>query len=115
MESLYLIYGQEQYLVQTALNKIKKEFGELVLGINYIVLDENGINEIIPNIQMPAFGYDKKLIIVKNSGLFKKDGRKKTASPEQEEIAEYIKDNMDIILDSVILVFVEEKAEKTIV
>ena len=115
MESLYLIYGQEQYLVQTTLNKIKKEFGELVLGINYIVLDENCINEIIPNIQIPAFGYNKKLIIVKNSGLFKKDGRKKTASPEQEEIAEYIKDNMDIISDSVILVFVEEKAEKTIV
>ena len=115
LKPLYLIYGEEQYLVQTALNRIKKNFGERVLGINYVVLDESSINEIIPNIQMPAFGYERKLIIVKNSGLFKKDGRKKSASPEQEEIANYINNNMDIILDSIVLVFIEEKVDKNIV
>ena len=115
LKPLYLIYGEEQYLVQTVLNKIKKNFGEKVLGINYVLLDESSINEIIPNIQMPAFGYEKKLIIIKNSGLFKKDGRKKAGTPEQEQIAEFIKINMDIISDSVILVFVEEKVDKNIV
>ena len=115
LKPLYLIYGEEQYLVQTALNKIKKNFGEKVLGINYVLLDESSINEIIPNIQMPAFGYDKKLIIIKNSGLFKKDGRKKTGTPEQEQIAEFIKNNMDIISDSTILVFIEDKVDKNAV
>ena len=86
LKSIYLIYGEEQYLVQMALKKIKKKFGDLVLGINYIVLDESNIDTLISNIEMPAFGYDKKLIVIKNSGLFKKDGRKKNATPIQEKI-----------------------------
>ena len=76
LKSLYLLYGQEQYLIEMSVKKIKKKFDELVQGINYILIDENNTEEIIPNIEMPAFGYDRKLIIVKNSGLFKKDGRK---------------------------------------
>ena len=115
LKPLYLIYGEEQYLVDTAVNKIKKKFGEKVLGINYVLIDETGINDIIQNIEMPSFGYDKKLIIVKNSGLLKKDGRKKSGSPEQDRIAEFIKDNMDIIEEAVILVFFEETADKNIV
>ena len=36
LSPLYLLYGEEQYLIETAVNKIKKKFGELLLGINYI-------------------------------------------------------------------------------
>ena len=61
---------------------------------------------------MPAFGYDKKLIVVKNSGLFKKDGRKKSATPLQEKVGKYISDNLDIINEGVVLVFIEESADK---
>lgn len=112
LKSIYLIYGEEQYLVEMALKKIKKKFGELLLGINYIVLDESNIDSLISDIEMPAFGYDKKLIVVKNSGLFKKDGRKKSATPLQERIGNYISDNLDIINESVILVFIENEADK---
>ena len=70
LKPLYLIYGQEQYLVDTVVNKIKKTFGEMLLGINYIMIDESNVDNIISDIEMPAFGYDKKLIIVNNSGLF---------------------------------------------
>lgn len=112
LKSIYLIYGEEQYLVQMALKKIKKKFGDLVLGINYIVLDESNIDTLISNIEMPAFGYDKKLIVIKNSGLFKKDGRKKNATPIQEKIGKYISDNLDIINEGTILVFIEETADK---
>lgn len=115
LKPLYLLYGQEQYLVDTVLNKIKKTFGEMLLGINYIMIDDTNVDNLISDIEMPAFGYDKKLIIVKNSGLFKKDGRKKAGSPIQEKIAEYIKDNYDIIEESVILVFVEQEADKNVV
>ena len=90
LKPLYLIYGEEQYLVDTSVNKIKKKFGERVLGINYIIIDETNLDNLISDIEMPAFGYDKKLIIVKNSGLFKKDGRKKSGSPMQDKIADYI-------------------------
>ena len=115
LKPLYLLYGEEQYLVDTSVNKIKKKFGERVLGINYILIDETNLDNLISDIEMPAFGYDKKLIIVKNSGIFKKDGRKKSGSPMQDKIADYIKNNMDIIEESVILVFVEVEADKNVV
>ena len=115
LKPLYLLYGKEQYLVEQAVNRIKKNFGEKVLGINYILIDDSNIDEIIPNIEMPAFGYDRKLIIVKGAGLLKKDGRKKSGSPVQEKIAKYIQENFDIIEESVILVFIENEADKNIV
>lgn len=115
LKPMYLLYGEEQYLVETLVKKIKKNFGELLLGINYVVLDDTNVNNLITNIEMPAFGYDKKLIIVKNSGIFKKDGRRKTATPLQERICEYIKNNYEIIEDSNVIVFVEENVDKNAV
>lgn len=112
LKSIYLLYGEEQYLVQMALKKIKKKFGELLLGINYIVIDETNLENLISDIEMPAFGYDKKLIIVKNSGLFKKEGRKKQATPFQEQIGRYISDNLSLINENVVLVFIEKEVEK---
>ena len=70
LKSLYLIYGEEEYLIDKALKKIKKNFGELLPGMNYIQIDETSTQDIISNIESPSFGFDKKLIIVKNSGLF---------------------------------------------
>ena len=112
LEPMYLLYGEEKYLIETIVKKIKKSFGELLLGINYVMLDETSIDNLIQNIEMPAFGYDKKLIIVKNSGLFKKDGRRKTLTPLQERIIEYIKNNYEIIEDSNIIIFIEENVDK---
>ncbi len=114
LESIYLIYGEEQYLVNDVIRRIKKKFGELVTGINYISIDETNIDNLISDIETPAFGYDKKLIIIKNSGLFKKDGRRKTLTPSQEKIHEYIsqKENVDFIRDNVVLLFVEYEADK---
>lgn len=114
LKPIYLLYGEERYLIETAVKKIKKQFGELLLGINYIVLDETNINDIISNIESPPFGYDKKLIIVKNTGLLKKDGRKKAPTPIQEKLEEYIKDNFDYISESVIIVFIDQDADKNV-
>lgn len=73
LDSLYLFYGLEKYLIEEAVKKIKKSFEKLQKGINYIEISENNIIDIISNLETPPFGFDKKLIIVKNSGLFKKD------------------------------------------
>lgn len=110
--SIYLLYGTERYMLENAVKKIRKSFGELVQGINYVILDDDGINEIIPNIETPAFGFEKKLIIIKNSMLFKKDGRKKAPTPVQERIINYIKEKIDMINESVIVVFVETAVDK---
>ena len=77
MESLYLLYGQETFLLEDFIKKIKKSFDKLVEGINFIKIDETNVNQLISNIETPSFGFDRKLIIVKESGLLKKEGKKK--------------------------------------
>lgn len=112
LKSMYLLHGSERYLINGLVKKIKKKFGELVLGINYVIIDETNLTDFTFNIEVPAFGYDKKLIIVKNSGLFKKDGRKKEATPIQKQIAEYIAENKEIIDEMVVIVFQEDEVQK---
>ena len=38
--------------------------------------------EIISDLETPSFGFEKKLIIAKNTGLFKKDTKKKVKKDE---------------------------------
>ena len=65
LQSIYLFYGEELYLLETCVKKIKSLFGETVKGINYVTIDENNIASLISEIETPAFGYEKKLIIEK--------------------------------------------------
>lgn len=118
LNSLYLLYGQEEFLLETSLKKIKKLFGDLLLGINYIQIDGTNIDSLISEIQTPSFGYSKKLIIVKNAGLFKKAksggarrALSKTVNSVQEKIALYIEENIEIIKQTVVLVFIDEEIE----
>lgn len=72
--------------------------------------------EIISDLETPSFGFEKKLIIAKNTGLFKKEGRKKVKKDDQSiksKLLEYLNENFEYIKDSVILVFVEDEAEKS--
>ena len=114
MESLYLFYGEETYLIEDSVKKIKKSFTELVEGINYIKIDESNIQALISNIETPCFGFDKKLIIVKNSGVLKKEGKKKNSyfASLAEKIADYITENIETVKQDNVIVFVEEEVEK---
>jgi len=123
---IYLLYGEERYLLETKLKKIKKEFGETVKGINFIQIDEETVSGLISDIETPAFGYPTKLIIAKSTGLFKKEKRGakgKTSKADTAEtkskmnsladkIAEYIDEHKEIFDQDVTLVFVEEEADK---
>ena len=114
MNNLYLLYGEEKFLLESYLKKIIKNFGEIVEGINYIKIYENNIQELISNIETPAFGYEKKLIVVRDSKLLEKAGRKKDKTKEAliEKISSYIEENIEDIKESVVIVFVEETADK---
>ena len=114
LNSIYLFYGEELYLLENAVKKIKKLFGELILGINYIQINETNIDNLISDIETPAFGYDKKLIVIKNAGLFKKGTKKnpEANSENQKKIAKYIKENIDLINDYSVLLFIEEDISK---
>lgn len=113
LNSIYLLFGEETFLLESSLKKIKKIFGEILTGINYIQIDDTNIEELIPDIQTPAFGYEKKLIIVKNSGIFKKEGRKQTNKIKElkQKVYKYFEDNIQEIKEGNIVVFIEDDAE----
>ena len=108
LKSIYVLYGEETYLIEEYLKRIKKVFGELSLGINYILHDESSFESIISDIETPSFGYPKKLIIIRNSGIFKKD----FSGPIKEKFKSYVKENKEIIDESVVIVFIEETVHK---
>lgn len=123
--NIYLLYGEERFLLENALKKIKKIFGEMINGINYIQIDNSNISEIIADIETPAFGYSSKIIIARDTGLFQKqvkkskkensEGKKQEKKDDlrlENKIATYIEENIEEINNSVVLVFVEESSDK---
>ena len=81
--AIYLFYGEETYLLETKVKRIKKEFTQLIQGINFIQIDDTNAEELISDLETLAFGFDKKLIIAKNTGLFKKE--KKTSKSDTKK------------------------------
>ncbi len=120
---IYLIYGEERYLVNKRLEEVKLEFesfnAPLSLGLNYVTIDNlESVDELINEIEIPPFGYEKKFIIVRDSKLFDKPSnsfkskssnetkKSKAENSETLKILEYFKENKNI-LDAIDLVFVE--------
>lgn len=114
LNSIYVFYGEETYLLDVSVKKIKKLFGEKIVGINYLELDEDNIQNLMQEIQMPCFGYSKKMIIIKNSGIFKKETKKKQSSIKEirDNLEKYIKENTEYIKENLILIFIEDSVEK---
>ena len=114
LNSIYLFYGEEQFLLESMVKKIKNLFGELLSGINYIQIDETNVEQLISDIETPAFGYEKKLIIIKNPGLLKKEGKKKNQklSELKTKVNEYISENIEQIKETTVLIFIEDDIEK---
>ena len=108
LKGIYILFGEEKYLQEEYLRRIKKTFGDISLGINYILLDENSISSLISDIETPAFGYEKKLIVIRNSNIFKKDYK----LPIKDRFKEYVNENIDIINESCIIVFIEDTIHK---
>ncbi len=46
LDSLYLLYGEERFLLENSLKKIKNLFGECLKGINYISIDQGNLRRI---------------------------------------------------------------------
>lgn len=114
LNEIYLFYGEETYLIESCVKKIKSLFGEIVKGINYIEIDDTNLEQLISDIQTPSFGYPQKLVIVKNTGLFKREIKKKGANFQElrDKICEYLKENEEILKKTVLLVFIEESVDK---
>lgn len=90
--NLYLITGDEAYEKQERLEQIKENFGELVKGINYIVLDKNTVNNLENEINTYPFGFNKKLIIVK---FEKKSSTASDTSEAEDEKIEWFTESLE--------------------
>ena len=114
LNSIYLLYGEERFLLESNLKKINKLFGEIISGINYIQIDDTNVEQLISNIETPSFEYEKKMIVVKNSGLFKKEGKRKNVKllELKEKVSDYFKNNITDIKEYNIIVFIEDDIEK---
>ena len=115
INSIYVLYGEEKFLLETVFKKIKKIFGEISNGINYIQIDETNIEQGLSELQTPAFGYEKKLVVFRNSGILKKEEKKKNSNLAQikEKINNFLSNNKQYVYDGLIIIFIEETIDKT--
>lgn len=113
MDSINLLYGEEIFLIDSTYKKIKKEFGELNTGINYISIDDTNLDILLTEIQTPAFGYEKKLLVVRNV-LLKKEGKKKNIETKeiQEKLLDFLKNNKEEFEISNVLIIIEQECDE---
>ena len=114
LASIYLLHGKENFLLENSLKKIKKCFGELKEGLNYIKIENASSDNIILELQTPPFGFEKKLIIVKDSELLKKQAKKKNQNNinEIEKLVEFLENDFKNVKEQNIIIFIEEEADK---
>lgn len=106
ISSCYLFYGAEEYLKITYTNLLKKKLLDPAAeAMNADIFEGNkqSVSDILDCVETLPFLSDKRMVIVKNSGLFQ-TGRKN----DSEKIAEYIKK----IPETTCILFIEKEADK---
>lgn len=69
MGKIYFFYGEEKYDIEQSVQKIKKEFGNLELGINLFYIDSENVQNLGQISSGVSFFGEEKLIIMKNTKL----------------------------------------------
>lgn len=80
LSNVYVLYGEEKFLLESCIKKIKKNFGELAEGINYIQIDETNINSLISELNTPPFRISKKINISKKCKNISKRNKKEKSN-----------------------------------
>ena len=100
-KKVYLIYGEEKYLVSETKKNLLKALVNPGDNLNYSVFSGNGINEdeIVGICETMPFLAEHRVVLIQDSGWFKK---------ALDRIPNYV----DNIPDSTILIFVESLVDK---
>lgn len=113
IRNIYLFYGPEDYLKKYYLESIENlVLNEELKVLNKIVLEGKvDIKKIIDHCEtLPVFA-EKKVVLVKNSGVFKskkKSGEESKAKNQKDELTSYLEN----FPQSVCLIFYEEEIDK---
>lgn len=106
VKGLYLCYGNEEYIKNKYVNDIKDKIIEPsyeLMNLEHYDGKKTNVNEIIDSAETMPFMAPKRLLIIKDSGLFK-SGRKE----ESSKLLNYI----DKIPNSTCIIFVEKDIDK---
>lgn len=106
LKNIYLLYGQESYLIDYYQARIKRMLVQDNNSLNFLQLSASNIDKFIDYCNVVPFMCDKKLVLVKNTGLFKTE--LKSMSNKQKDILEYLQNKL--CSDTVIL-FVESEVK----
>ena len=100
-KQIYLLYGEEQYLIRQYRDKLKHALAADDDTMNFSAFSGSDINqkEIIDLAETLPFFADRRLILIEDSGLFKKSA---------EELADY----MSFIPETTYFVFAEKEIDK---
>ena len=83
LHSIYLLYGTETYDIENYVEKIKKCFSNLEVGVNYFILDKTNLDSLEDICDSVSFFGLEKLIVVRNTGLkFNKEILENINNPE---------------------------------
>ena len=67
MANIYLLYGEEKYDLNNKVEKIKKEFSNLEVGVNLFYVNLDNVDELENITQGVTFFGSEKLIIIKET------------------------------------------------
>ena len=98
LKKVYVLYGEERYLVKQYRDKLKKALSDPEDTMNFSAFEGEDINvkEIIDLAETLPFFAERRVILIENSKLFKKGG---------DELGEYLEN----IPETTYFVFVEEE------
>lgn len=101
LKKIYLLYGEEHYLIRQYRNKLKKALAAEDDTMNYSMFEGDDVNvkEIIDLAETLPFFAERRVIFIEGSKLFKSAG---------DELAEY----METLPETTYFVFVEEEVDK---
>ena len=100
-KKVYLLYGEERYLIRQYRDKLKNSMASPDDTMNFSNFEGDDINvkEIIDLAETLPFFADRRVILIEDSKLFKKGG---------DELGEY----MESLPESTYFIFVEEEVDK---
>ena len=71
MSNIYLLYGEEKYDLDQRVEKIKKEFQNLEIGVNLFYITNDNLDELESVTQGVTFFGSEKLIIIKDKNIYR--------------------------------------------
>ena len=98
---IYLLYGEERYLIRQYRDKLKKAMTNPDDTMNYSTFEGDDINvkEVIDLAETLPFFADRRVILIEDSKLFKKGG---------DELGDYLAE----VPETTYFIFVEEEVDK---